>query len=162
MSDAAIVRDRARGRGRSPSRPSGKRHGVFRTALRLWRTRIGLALVAVVVGIAIVGPWVAPHGPTEFVGTPNTRNVDGLLFGTDALGQDVWSRFLHGGRTILVLAVVSTLIGLVVGIVIGLVAAYNRGRLDNVLMRTVDILLAFPGLLIAARRHHHARPQLAG
>ena len=102
----------------------------------------------IVVGIAVIGPWVAPHGATEFVGPPNTRDVEGLLFGTDSLGQDVWSRFLLGGRTILVLAVAATAIGLAVGIVIGLVAAYNRGRLDNVLMRAVDVLLAFPGLLL--------------
>jgi peptide/nickel transport system permease protein len=61
----------------------------------------------------------------------------------------VWSRVLAGGRTILGLAVASTLIGLVVGLAIGLVAAYNRRRLDNVLMRTMDILLAFPNLLLA-------------
>jgi peptide/nickel transport system permease protein len=122
--------------------------GSFRTALRSWRTRAGLVLVSIVVGIAVIGPLVAPHGPTEFVGTPNTRNVEGLLLGTDFLGQDVWSRFLYGGRIILMLAVVSTAIGLVVGMIIGLVAAYDRGRLDNVLMRSVDVLLAFPALLL--------------
>jgi peptide/nickel transport system permease protein len=131
-----------------PAAPITRTGGVFRTALSLWRTRIGLALVGIVVGIAVVGPWVAPHGPTEFVGPPNTRNVDGLLFGTDNLGQDVWSRVLYGGRTILVLALASTAIGLVVGVTIGLVAAYNRGRLDNVLMRSVDVVLALPGLLL--------------
>jgi peptide/nickel transport system permease protein len=122
--------------------------GVFRTALRSWRTRAGLVLVAIVVGFAIIGPWVAPHGQTEFVGTPNTRNVEGLLFGTDFLGQDVWSRFLYGGRTILLLAVSATAIGLIVGTIIGLVAAYDRGHLDNLLMRTVDVMLAFPALLL--------------
>ena len=131
-----------------PATPTARTRGVFRTALGMWRTRIGLMLVGVVVGIAVIGPWVSPHGATEFVGAPNTRNVPGLLFGTDALGQDVWSRFLLGGRTILVLAVVSTAIGLIVGLVIGLVAAYNRGRLDNVLMRSVDVMLAFPALLL--------------
>jgi peptide/nickel transport system permease protein len=131
-----------------PAAPLERTGGVFRTALGLWRTRIGLALVGIVVGCAVIGPWVAPHGATEFVGTPFTRNVDGLLFGTDYLGQDVWSRVLHGGRTILVLALVSTAIGLAFGVAIGLVAAYNRGRLDNVLMRSVDVVLALPGLLL--------------
>jgi peptide/nickel transport system permease protein len=122
--------------------------GVFRTALRSWRTRAGLVLVSIVVGIALIGPWFAPHGQTEFVGPPNTRNVEGLLFGTDFLGQDVWSRFLYGGRTILLLAVAATAIGLTVGTVIGLVAAYSRRRLDNVLMRSVDVLIAFPALVL--------------
>ena len=147
MSDAAISLTEPEIEVIDTSPPATPR-GIFGTALGLWRTRIGLALIAVVVGTAIIGPWVAPHRPTEFVGTPNTRNVDGILFGTDALGQDVWSRFLHGGRTILVLAVVSTIIGLVVGVVVGLVAAYNRGRLDNFLMRCVDVILAVPSLLL--------------
>jgi peptide/nickel transport system permease protein len=131
-----------------PAAPTARPRGIFRTALRSWRTRAGLVLVSIVVGLAIFGPWVAPHGPTEFVGQPNTRNVDGLLFGTDFLGQDVWSRFLYGGRTILLLAFASAAIGLAVGTIIGLVAAYNRGRLDNVLMRSVDVMLAFPALLL--------------
>jgi peptide/nickel transport system permease protein len=131
-----------------PAAPTTRPRGIFRTALRSWRTRAGLVLVSIVVGLAIIGPWVAPHGPTEFVGQPNTRNVDGLLFGTDFLGQDVWSRFLYGGRTILLLAFASAAIGLAVGTIIGLVAAYNRGRLDNVLMRSVDVMLAFPALLL--------------
>jgi peptide/nickel transport system permease protein len=131
-----------------PVAATTRSRGIFRTALRSWRTRAGLVLVSIVVGLAIIGPWVAPHGATEFVGPPNTRNVDGLLFGTDFLGQDVWSRFLYGGRTILLLAFASTTIGLIVGTVIGLVAAYNRGRLDNVLMRSIDVLLAFPALVL--------------
>jgi len=133
----------------APVLPVRRRRGLFRAALRMWRTRIGLLIVTLLVLTAIMGPWFAPHGQTEFVGTPNTREVDGLLFGTDKLGQDVWSRFLYGGRQLLGMAVLATLIGLVVGVTIGLVAAYNRRRLDNVLMRSVDIMFAFPGLLIA-------------
>jgi peptide/nickel transport system permease protein len=131
-----------------PVAATTRSRGIFRTALRSWRTRAGLVLVAIVVGLAIIGPWVAPHGATEFVGPPNTRNVEGLLFGTDSLGQDVWSRFLLGGRTILVLAVAATAIGLIVGTVVGMVAAYDRARLDNVLMRAMDILISFPSLLL--------------
>ncbi|MDQ3351216.1 MAG: ABC transporter permease [Actinomycetota bacterium] len=128
--------------------PSGRR-GVLVATLGLWRTRIGLLLVAVLVGIAVIGPLFAPYGGTEFVGPPFTADAPDTLFGTDKLGQDVWSRFLLGGRTILLLAVVSTLIGLAIGAVVGLVAAYNRGRLDNVLMRTMDVVFAFPNLLLA-------------
>jgi peptide/nickel transport system permease protein len=123
--------------------------GLLRAAWGLWRTRIGVALVVFLVGIAIVGPWVAPYGEAEFVGTANLSDVPGTWLGTDYFGQDVWSRFLHGGRSILFLASVSTLIGFVLGSAIGLVAAYNRGRIDDVLMRTMDVLLAFPQLLLA-------------
>ncbi|HQY13666.1 MAG: ABC transporter permease [Acidimicrobiaceae bacterium] len=123
--------------------------GLLRSAMKLWRTRIGVALVVLLVGVAIVGPWVAPYGPAEFVGTANLRNVEGAWLGTDYFGQDVWSRFLHGGRSILFLASVATLIGFFFGAAIGLVAAYNRGRIDDALMRFMDIILAFPQLLLA-------------
>ena len=123
--------------------------GLLRSAMKLWRTRIGVALVVLLVGVAIVGPWVAPYGPTEFVGTANLSNVEGAWLGTDYFGQDVWSRFLHGGRSILFLASVATLIGFFFGAAIGLVAAYNRGRIDDALMRFMDIILAFPQLLLA-------------
>ena len=123
--------------------------GLLRSAMKLWRTRIGVALVVLLVGVAIVGPWVAPYGPAEFVGTANLSNVEGAWLGTDYFGQDVWSRFLHGGRSILFLASVATLIGFFFGAAIGLVAAYNRGRIDDALMRFMDIILAFPQLLLA-------------
>jgi peptide/nickel transport system permease protein len=123
--------------------------GVVVRAARLWRTRIGLGLLAIVAGLAVLGPLFAPHGETDFAGTPNTSKVDGLLFGTDKLGQDVWSRFLLGGRSILLFAVIATALGLLLGVTIGLAAALNRGRLDEVMMRGVDIMLALPSLLLA-------------
>jgi peptide/nickel transport system permease protein len=103
-----------------------------------------------VVALAVVGPFVAPHDPDEFVGPPfSARGTGNGLFGTDYLGQDVWSRFLHGGYGILTTAVISTAIGLVVGIIIGLVAAYARNALDDVLMRAMDVIMAFPQIMLA-------------
>lgn len=126
-----------------------KQSGLVRSALKLWRTRVGLVLVTLLVGVAVFGPWVAPHGAGEFVGTANLRDVNGAWLGTDYFGQDVWSRFLHGGRSILFLATTATLIGFLVGAAIGLIAAYNRGRIDDALMRLMDVVLAFPQLLLA-------------
>ena len=119
-------------------------------ALRLWRTRIGAALVLLLVIVAFVGPYVAPHGPSDFVAIPNTPpgGKAGLL-GTDYLGQDVLSRFLYGGRGLLILAVVSTAIGLIFGVGIGLVAAYARNALDDILMRAMDVIMAFPQIMLA-------------
>ena len=127
------------------ARPSS----LLRRALRLWRTRIGVLLVLVLVLVAVVGPFVAPHTPSDFVGTPNTGPAPGRLLGTDYLGQDVWSRFLYGGRTLLVTAVVATAVGLVIGVAIGMVAAYSRNLLDDVLMRALDVLMAFPQIMLA-------------
>ena len=125
--------------------------GVFRTALTMWRTRVGLALVGLIVGIAIFGPWFAPFGPTEAVGTgiPFDPDAEGTLFGSGYLGQDVWSRFLHGGREILLTATIATVLAITIGAGLGLLAAYSRGTLDNVIMRTLDVVLAFPSLLLA-------------
>jgi peptide/nickel transport system permease protein len=99
------------------------------------------------VAIALLGPLLAPHSPTEFVAAPNSGPSADALFGADALGRDVWSRFLNGGRTVLWLSVAATAIGIVLGTVVGLVAAYSRNWLDDVLMRANDVILAFPQIV---------------
>ncbi|HYY46008.1 MAG TPA: ABC transporter permease [Candidatus Angelobacter sp.] len=127
-------------------RPMG---ALFRSALRLRRTQVGLGLVLLILAIAVFGPRIAPHGPSEFIGTPSATGVPGTLFGTDHIGQDVWSRFLNGGLTILLLAAASTVLGLVLGVVVGLVTAYSRNILDDILMRIMDVILAFPQIMLA-------------
>jgi peptide/nickel transport system permease protein len=122
---------------------------TLRTALRLTRTRIGLGIVVVMVLIALLGPLLAPHSPTEFVGAPNASPSSHALFGTDALGRDVFSRFLHGGLSVLGLAVACTAFGVVLGVFIGLTAAYAGGVTDEVLMRICDVFLAFPQIVFA-------------
>jgi peptide/nickel transport system permease protein len=130
--------------------PPVKPATLLSRTLRLWRTRIGLVFVLLLVLIAVVGPFIAPHKPDAFVAIPNSPpGTNGALFGTDYLGQDVWSRFLYGGFAILLMAVASTAIGLVVGVVIGLVAAYSRNAWDDVLMRAMDVIMAFPQILLA-------------
>jgi peptide/nickel transport system permease protein len=130
----------------SPGRPTS----LVVRALRLWRTRIGAVLVLIVVVIAVVGPYLAPHAADQFVAVPNSPpgGHAGVL-GTDYLGQDVLSRFLYGGRGILFMAFVSTAIGLVFGVGIGLVAAYARNALDDILMRAMDVIMAFPQIMLA-------------
>jgi peptide/nickel transport system permease protein len=122
--------------------------GILRSALRLTRTRIGVGIVALIVAIAVFGPLVAPHSPTEFVAPPNSGPSGTAVFGADALGRDVWSRFLHGGLTVLWLSAAATLLGVVVGVIVGLVAAYARNWLDDVLMRGNDVVLAFPQIVL--------------
>jgi len=123
--------------------------GVILGALGLGRTRIGLGLVLIIAAIAILGPLIAPHGPADFIGLPNTGPSGAARFGTDHLGQDVWSRFLDGGREILLLASAATLLGLAIGTSFGLLAAYSKGALDDVLMRSMDVILAFPSIMLA-------------
>ncbi len=111
------------------------------------RLLVGLVITLAVVVFAIVGPWVAPYGEHEIVGKPFT--MEGSFLGTDYLGQDVWSRVLWGGRSILVISFLATLLGMVLGILIGVVAAYAGGWADEVIMRLNDVMLAFPQILLA-------------
>jgi peptide/nickel transport system permease protein len=127
--------------------PSRARFAVLRDALRLGRTRVGLAIVVLLVLVALVGPLVAPYSPTEFVAIPNSPPSSDAIFGADALGRDVLSRFLHGGWTVLWISAAATLLGVVLGVVVGLIAAYARNWLDDVLMRGNDVLLAFPQII---------------
>jgi peptide/nickel transport system permease protein len=126
-----------------------KATSLLRRSLRLWRTRIGLALVTLLVLVAIFGPYLAPFGPSTPVGAPNSPPGGKAVLGTDYLGQDVLSRLLDGGRSILAMAIISTAIGLVVGVAIGLIAAYARNVLDDVLMRGMDVIMAFPQIMLA-------------
>jgi peptide/nickel transport system permease protein len=130
--------------------PSVRSTTLLARSLRLWRTRIGAVLTLALVLIAVFGPVVAPHGSAEFIAVPYTSgSASGTVFGTDYLGYDVLSRFLYGGRSILVIAVVSTAIGVVLGVIIGLVAAYSRNALDDILMRLMDVIMAFPQIMLA-------------
>lgn len=111
------------------------------------RLLVGIVITAIVVVIALIGPWLAPHGEHDIVGKPFTDA--GSFLGTDYLGQDVWSRILAGGRSILLIAFLATLLGMVGGILIGVVAAYAGGWVDEVIMRLNDVALAFPQILLA-------------
>ena len=127
--------------------PSPPTRRLLRTTLSLGRTRIGLVLAGSMIAVVLFGPYFAPHGPSDFAGAPNSSSPG--LFGTDHLGQDVWSRFLYGGRTILAISAAATVIGLGLGLIVGLVAAYSRNWLDDLLMRGMDVLLAFPQIMLA-------------
>jgi peptide/nickel transport system permease protein len=122
---------------------------LVRRALRLHRTQVGLALVLLLVGVAVLGPLFAPHAPSAFAGIPYAHPSSDTLLGTDSLGRDVLSRFLWGGRSVLGLSVAATTIGLLLGATIGLVAAYTRSLLDDLLMRGMDVILAFPSIVLA-------------
>lgn len=111
------------------------------------RIAIGAALTFFIVLLTLAGPLFAPHGEYDIVGRPFT--AEGSLFGTDYLGQDVLSRVLYGGRSVLLAAVLATVLGVVVGIAFGVVSAYLGGLFDEIAMRANDVLLAFPQILVA-------------
>jgi peptide/nickel transport system permease protein len=125
----------------APATPS-----TLRRAFRQKRLIAGFLISVLVILFALLGPLLAPHGENEVVGPPFAGK--GLL-GTDYLGQDVLSRLMYGGTEILLIAVLSTILGMVFGTLIGVVAAYTGGWWDEVIMRLNDVTLAFPQILLA-------------
>jgi peptide/nickel transport system permease protein len=118
--------------------------------LRFLRTpsgAIGVAILAFVLLVAFVGPYLAPHAPTTTIGTPLSGSSGHAPLGTDFLGRDVLSRLLFGGRSVIGLALAATALAYLIGLTIGLVAGYSQSLVDPLLMRTVDVMLAFPPLL---------------
>ena len=138
----------------------GGSSGLFRRAFSFTRTRGGLAIVALIAAIALFGPFFAPHPPTAFVAPPYAGPSSVAIFGADNLGRDVLTRFLCGGRSVLALSLASTVLGLAGGILVGLVAAYARGWLDELLMRAMDVLLAFPQIVFVLLLVSSLGPQL--
>ncbi len=113
-------------------------------------------MIVVVCGLALVGPWVAPHDPNR-VYEEGLRMDDGtpvgpgsrFVLGTDQLGRDELSRLLDGGRVTLQVATLATALAVIAGLLIGLASGFFGGVVDLVAMRLVDILLSIPFLLIA-------------
>ena len=141
-------------------RPSGaeasiQRPGTFRAVWdRLKRDRVATAaliLLGLIIVICIAAPLTAPHDPyaTDAVNRLEPPFSPGHLLGTDGEGRDLLSRLIWGGRVSLITGVVPVLIGLVVGGVFGLFAGYYGGVTRTVIMRSVDILFAFPAVLLA-------------
>jgi dipeptide transport system permease protein len=117
---------------------------------------IGLFFFLFLVFLAIFAPLIAPHAPNaqyrDAVLVPPVWQEGGnatFLLGTDAVGRDMLSRLIYGTRFSLFIGVIVTSLSLVGGIAIGVVAGYFRGWVDTVIMRVMDIILAFPSLLLA-------------
>jgi peptide/nickel transport system permease protein len=111
---------------------------------------LGAALVAIVVIGALVAPFAAPYDPTSIdPGLRLSPPSPAHPLGTDELGRDLLSRLLFGARVSLLVGVSAVALSTVVGVAIGLFSGYYSGPLDGILMRLMDILLAFPGLVLA-------------
>lgn len=98
--------------------------------------------------LALLGPLMAPYGPSEQLGAPFQQPGGGFLLGTDVLGRDVVSRVLSGGRTIVIVAVAGTALAGVIGVVAGVLAAMVSRRFGDLVLRAVDTLAVLPALLL--------------
>lgn len=113
------------------------------------RTRVGLAITVLIVLLAVFGPLLAPHSPTQLVGPPFAGPSSSSPLGTDYVGEDVLSRVLNGGRFVLWMAVAAGLIGTIGGTTLGITAGYGRKWVDEAIMRSLDVLLAIPVIVFA-------------
>ncbi|MDD6816285.1 MAG: ABC transporter permease [Firmicutes bacterium] len=111
---------------------------------------VSAIIIALFVIVTIAAPLFAPCDPyvqdlTNRAGTPSAQH----LLGTDQLGRDVLSRMIYGGRVSLMVGLIPTLISMAIGTVLGLVSGFIGGKIDNIIMRIADVLMAFPSLLLA-------------
>lgn len=121
-----------------------------RFRLQSWGARFGLAVACVWVFTALFAPWLSPHSPDAIDLTHElSRPGPGHLLGTAENGIDVLTHVLHGARVSLVVSFFAVLLSAALGITLGGIAGYAGGLVDEALMRLVDVLLAFPGILLA-------------
>lgn len=124
---------------------------------RFWRrcranpaTLMALVMLVLLLFLTVFGPVIAPYDPIkpDFLAMSEGPSAK-YWFGTDQLGRDIFSRVLHGAQLSISIGLLSVLLGLLIGTTMGLSAGMIGGRLDSFLMRVVDVLLAFPGILLA-------------
>lgn len=125
---------------------------LFWNGFRRDRTAIvGGLIVLVVFLVALLAPWIAPHDPYTGVGAMRLAppGTEGFWLGADGQGRDILSRLIHGGRITLVTAIVPIVAAALVSLFIGLVAGYFPGKVSELIMRFLDVLFAFPMVLLA-------------
>src|SRR5262249_20555157 len=138
--------------GAAPTAVRTGRHpwlSVLWSAARTPRGAAGLTMALLVLLVAVIGPAVSPPSPNDLVTLTFAKPSGQYPLGGDFLGRDVLSRVLNGGWLLLLMAVAATAIGIVAGAAAGMAAAYLPGAPDGIIMRTVDVILAFPQLVFA-------------
>jgi ABC-type dipeptide/oligopeptide/nickel transport system permease subunit len=145
----------------APAAPATVRRGnpTWRRLRRNKNVVFGTTIIALLVLIAIIGPWITPMDPYaqdiwERYAAPRGLWVDGqwntqFVLGADELGRDLLSRLIIGARVSLMVGLIATVISLAFGVVLGAVSGYVGGWVDDVIMRVMDVILALPGILLA-------------
>jgi peptide/nickel transport system permease protein len=141
-----------------------RRRSVFGRVIANWSVRLGGGVLCTLILATMIAPWLGTIDPTAIDPSsgnflPGTRadfnNLSGevipnhwFLMGTDSLGRDIWSRALYGARVSITVGIAVALLALVLGLFVGLTAGYFR-RIDSVIMRLMDGVMAIPGILFA-------------
>lgn len=138
--------------------PVSRRQAALGLAYRRWRrfsgnplSVFGLSILVVLVIVAVIGPWIAPHDPLQQVLSDRLLPPGSTShwLGTDQLGRDILSRIIYGSRLTLSIAILVVVVVVPIGLMIGTTAGFFGGWVDNVLMRVTDIALAFPKIVLA-------------
>ncbi len=124
---------------------------AWRRLLSSWNGRVGLVMITITILIGLLAPVLWPYDPTIDSNLAESRQGPSLQhpFGTDRLGRDMLRRIVHGTRVSLLIGFVVVFASGAVGIMLGLLAGYFGKALDSTIMRLMDILLAFPAILLA-------------
>ena len=110
----------------------------------------GIVIIAVQILLAVFAPWITPHDPNHtYADAVLTGPSAHFWFGTDELGRDVLSRVIYGAQVSLQISAICVSIAAVVGSLLGLLAGFYRGAADSIIMRAMDVVLAFPDILLA-------------
>jgi peptide/nickel transport system permease protein len=111
--------------------------------------KFGLLVILIYVVVALFAPLIAPYGEAEVFPIPYAPWSSEFIFGTDQIGRDIFSRLIYGARNTVGIAVATTALAFIIGGILGLAAAIAGGWLDQLLSRTVDVLMAIPSLIFA-------------
>ena len=111
--------------------------------------RFGMIVILLYALVGIFAPVLAPHGEAEVFASPYAPWSSEFIFGTDQIGRDIFSRMIFGARNTVGIAVATTLLAFLIGGSLGLAAAIDRGWIDQLLSRAVDVLMAIPSLIFA-------------
>lgn len=123
---------------------------AFSRLLRNRPAMVGLVCIAIFIGSAALAPFIAPYGPLDGALADRLQGPTlQHLMGTDLQGRDVFSRILYGAQISLQVGVIAVIMALVMGGIVGALAGGIGGKVDAVLMRSTDVLLAIPGILLA-------------
>lgn len=123
---------------------------VIRQLKNNTRVKVSLGLIILIIGVAILAPVISPYEPNEInLGASLQAPSSQHLLGTDRMGRDILTRIIYGTRISLLVGVIAVGISGLLGVVFGTLAGYYGGYVDGVIMRIVDVLLAFPSILLA-------------
>jgi peptide/nickel transport system permease protein len=132
----------------APGRPQRPGAGTVRKVIREPIGLIGLVIIVTLIVVAMLAPVIAPYPPDDQPGSRLEAPSSTYWLGTDDLGRDIFSRLLYGARVSLQVGIIAVGIALVIGGILGLLSGYYVGIVDSLVQRLVDVLLAFPTLIL--------------